>query len=58
MSVGFRILKRQRKVATEVVERFARLPVANVSDSMSRMTAAGATAPADASKSEGWQALR
>jgi regulator of RNase E activity RraA len=42
MSVGFRILKRQRKVVTEVVERFARLPVANVSDSMSRMTAAGA----------------
>ena len=42
MSVGFRILKRQRKVATEVVERFARLPVANVSDSMYRMTAAGA----------------
>lgn len=42
MSVGFRILKRQRKVAAEVVERFARLPVANVSDSMSRMTAAGA----------------
>lgn len=42
MSVGFRILKRERKVAPEVVERFARLPVANVSDSMSRMTAAGA----------------
>ncbi|RXG99376.1 RraA family protein [Bradyrhizobium zhanjiangense] len=42
MSVGFRILKRQRKVATEIVERFARLPVANVSDGMSRMTAAGA----------------
>ena len=42
MSVGFRILKRQRKVAAEIVERFARLPVANVSDSMSRMTAAGA----------------
>jgi len=42
MSVGFRIIKRRRKVATEVVERFARLPVANVSDSMSRMTAAGA----------------
>jgi regulator of RNase E activity RraA len=42
MSVGFRILKRQRKVATEVVERFARLPVANVSDSMSRMTGVGA----------------
>jgi len=42
MSVGFRILKRQRKVAAEIVERFAKLPVANVSDSMSRMTAAGA----------------
>jgi regulator of RNase E activity RraA len=42
MPVGFRILKRQRKVATEVVEHFSRLPVANVSDSMSRMTAAGA----------------
>jgi regulator of RNase E activity RraA len=42
MSVGFRIQKRQRKVASEIVERFARLPVANVSDSMSRMTAAGA----------------
>jgi regulator of RNase E activity RraA len=42
MSVGFRILKRERKVAPEIVERFALLPVANVSDSMSRMTAAGA----------------
>jgi hypothetical protein len=38
MSVGFRILKRQRKVDTGTVERFARLPVANVSDSLSRMT--------------------
>lgn len=42
MSAGFRILKRQRKVDAEVVARFARLPVANVSDSMSRLTAAGA----------------
>ena len=42
MSAGFRILKRQRKVATDIVERFAHLPVANVSDSMFRMTAAGA----------------
>jgi regulator of RNase E activity RraA len=42
MSVGFRIEKRKRKVSPEIVERFARLPVANVSDSMSRMTAAGA----------------
>ena len=42
MPIGFRVLKRQRKVGTEVVERFARLPVANVSDSMSRLTAGGA----------------
>jgi regulator of RNase E activity RraA len=42
MSVGFRILKRQRKVSPDVVARFARLPVANVSDNMSRMTAGGA----------------
>ena len=42
MSVGFRIAKRRRKIASDIVERFARLPVANVSDSMSRMTAGGA----------------
>jgi RraA family protein len=42
MPVGFRILKRQRKVSADVVERFTRLPVANVSDSMSRLTAGGA----------------
>jgi len=42
MPVGFRILKRNRKIGAEVVERFARLPVANVSDSMSRLTAGGA----------------
>jgi regulator of RNase E activity RraA len=42
MPAGFRILKRQRKVGADVVERFTRLPVANVSDSMSRLTAGGA----------------
>lgn len=42
MPVGFRILKRTRKVGADVAERFARLPVANVSDSMSRLTASGA----------------
>lgn len=42
MPVGFRILRRERKVDPEVVQRFARLPVANVSDSMSRLTAGGA----------------
>jgi len=43
MSIGFRILPRQRKVDTSVVERFSQLPVANVSDCMSRMTAGGAS---------------
>ena len=42
MPAGFRILRRERKVDPEVVQRFARLPVANVSDSMSRLTAGGA----------------
>jgi regulator of RNase E activity RraA len=42
MPAGFRILRRERKVGADVVERFARLPVANVSDSMSRLTAGGA----------------
>lgn len=40
--IGFRILKRQRAVAADIVDKFRRLPVANVSDSMARMTAAGA----------------
>lgn len=42
MPSGLRILPRQRIVSREVVGRFAPLPVANVSDSMSRMTAGGA----------------
>ena len=42
MAVGFRILPRGRVVAPALVERFAALPVANVSDSMARLTAAGA----------------
>lgn len=42
MSAGFRILPRVRKVADENVKKFAAIPVANISDSMSRMTAAGA----------------
>ncbi len=41
MSIGFRILNRQRAVSADLVTKFAQLPVANVSDSMSRMTAAG-----------------
>jgi regulator of RNase E activity RraA len=42
MTLGFRILPRARKVETDVVTKFRGLPVANVSDVMSRMTAAGA----------------
>jgi RraA family protein len=39
--IGFRILPCRRRVNAETVERFRRLPVANVSDCMSRMTAGG-----------------
>jgi RraA family protein len=42
MTIGFRILRRTQKVDAATVEAFSRLPVANVSDSMSRMTAGGA----------------
>ena len=48
MSTGFRILNRQRAVSADLVEKFSRLPVANVSDSMHRMTAAGPRQRADA----------
>lgn len=41
MSIGFRILNRSRAVSAEMVAKFAALPVANVSDSMFRVTAAG-----------------
>jgi RraA family protein len=40
--IGFRILQRTRKVDADTVAKFASLPVANISDSMSRMTAGGA----------------
>ena len=42
MSIGFRVLTRQRKVDAEWVERYRTVPVANISDSMNRMTAGGA----------------
>ncbi|MCI0144082.1 RraA family protein [Arthrobacter bambusae] len=41
MTVGFRVLPRSRKVDSATVQRYSDLPVANVSDVMSRMTAAG-----------------
>jgi regulator of RNase E activity RraA len=42
MPAGLRVLPRARKIGVGVVERFARLPVANVSDGMSRLTSGGA----------------
>jgi RraA family protein len=43
VTIGFRILARQRKVDAETINNFRGLPVANVSDVMSRMTAGGAS---------------
>ena len=40
--IGFRILRRARKVDAQVVAQFREIPVANVSDSMYRMSAGGA----------------
>ena len=42
MTIGFRIRRNTRKVGADMVEKFRGLPVANVSDSMSRLTATGA----------------
>ncbi len=42
MGIGFRIHTRVRKVGPEVVAKFRDIAVANVSDSMSRMTGGGA----------------
>ncbi|MCZ4089031.1 RraA family protein [Sinorhizobium psoraleae] len=42
MTLGFRVLERQQRVGTAMIEKFRELPVANVSDVMSRMTAGGA----------------
>ncbi|MVW70661.1 MULTISPECIES: RraA family protein [unclassified Bordetella] len=40
--IGFEIFPRQRAVSPELVEKFRALPVANISDCMSRMDAGGA----------------
>jgi len=42
MSIGFQVLERTRKIGDEWVSRYREVPVANVSDSMNRMTAGGA----------------
>ena len=43
MAIGFRILPIERRIDADLVSRFAHLPVANVSDAMSRMAAGGAS---------------
>ncbi|WP_294240502.1 RraA family protein [uncultured Sphingomonas sp.] len=43
MAIGFRILPVEQRIDAELVSRFAALPVANVSDAMSRMTSGGAS---------------
>ena len=43
MTIGFRIARRTRAVAPDLVAAFKGLPVANVSDMMSRITAGGPT---------------
>jgi regulator of RNase E activity RraA len=40
--IGFVVKKRTRKVPAAIVEKYRSLPVANISDCMSRMTAGGA----------------
>ena len=41
MTIGLRVLARRRKVDADTVAKFRSLPVANVSDVMSRMSAGG-----------------
>ena len=43
MTLGFRIHNRTRQVSADLAEAFRALPVANVSDCMSRMFAGGTT---------------
>jgi RraA family protein len=42
MTIGLRILRRRRKIGDSTIAAFQKLPVANVSDVMSRMSAGGA----------------
>lgn len=42
MAIGFRLLPIERRIAADLVRRFAELPVANVGDAMSRTVAGGA----------------
>jgi len=40
--IGFHIHKQERRVSAQIIEAFRAIPVANISDVMSRMTAGGA----------------
>lgn len=41
MPAGFRVLKRRRTVDAAWIDKFRRIPVANISDSMFRLSAGG-----------------
>jgi len=43
MTLGFQAFNRDRTASSEMIEAFSKLPVANVSDSMQRLFAAGPT---------------
>jgi len=43
MQPGFQVLKRKNTVSAEWVKKFAAIPVANISDSMSRLNSGGAS---------------
>lgn len=42
MQAGFQVLKRRSAISSEWVEKFSAIPVANISDSMSRLNSGGA----------------
>jgi regulator of RNase E activity RraA len=41
MSIGFKVLKRKRDIDASIIEKFRKIPLANISDCMSRMTGGG-----------------
>lgn len=41
MTIGFKVLKRKREIDPALIEKFRKIPVANISDSMNRLTAGG-----------------
>lgn len=41
MALGFKVLQRKRAVNSQMIEKFRKIPVANISDVMHRLTAGG-----------------